>query len=258
MNEPDEALLAALDALRARNLEWVQLDVAAGVTAEQLAAVLAPLWTTFGPRRWWFVRKAPGVRVRVELDGAGPEGLVTACRGALAPLGPVGVAVYEPETYRFGGTAGMDVAHDHFALDTALAVLLGRAHDRGTTPIPWSVVALGDLSTRVVEDPAERWDAWKTLEELLASVGEAPAPAPVPARRAGAAGPAVPPRLSIALQRGNERVAVRLRRAELAHGVGRRSWFAAVAVFHWNRLGLAPAQMAQVVGTVLEQGGHPR
>lgn len=252
MNEPEETLLAALDALRARNLRWVQIDVAAAAAAEELAAVLVPLWTTFGPRRWWFVRKAPGVRVRVELDGADPDALLMACCTALGPLGPVGATVYEPEIYRFGGTEGMDVAHDHFALDTALTVLLGRGHDRRTNPIQWSVVALGDLSTRVVEDPAERWDAWKTLEELLTSVGEAPAP------HAGAAEPDIPLRLSSALQRGNERVAVRLGRATLAHGVGRRSWFAAVAVFHWNRLGLGPAQMAQVIGTVLDQAGHPR
>ncbi len=254
MKDPDDELLAALDALRARNLEWIQLDVTAAVTAAELGAALAPLWRMFGPRRWWFVRKAPGMRVRVELDGAEPDALLRAFRTALDPLQPVGVTVYEPEVYRFGGTSGMDVAHDHFAFDTALAVLFARGRGLQLTPVEWSAAALGDLSTRVVDDSAERWDAWKKLEELLASVGAPPAPQP----RAGMGETAIPLHLATALQAGNERVAVRLRQAALAHGVGRRTWFAAVAVFHWNRLGLDPPQMAQVVASVLDQGSQPR
>jgi hypothetical protein len=257
VSDSDDALLAGLDVQRERSLEWVQIDLAAAVGAPELAAALGPLWATFGPRRWWYVRKDPGLRVRIEVGagaGAGSEAetLRRSTRAALAALGPVHVTTYEPETYRFGGPDGMDVAHDHFALDSALNAVAGRATPP-LDPVEWSTAALGDLVARVVDDHAELWDAWKRLEEL---VGVGPAPArPQPGGGAGGSGPR---RLLPVLQRGNAQVASRLRRVTLGHGVGPRGWFAAVAVFHWNRLGFDPVRMGEVVARSLRPLGGPR
>ena len=259
MNDGDEAILAGLDDLRARDQDWVQLELAASVTAAELAAALREPLQQFGPQRWWFVRKAPGMRVRIEAAGVDRGTVLVATRQALAGLGAVRSSPYEPETYRFGGPAGMDVAHDHFALDSALAAALSAARSRVARPVTaarWSMAMLGDLSARVVDDAAEHYDAWKRLEEVLSNVG---APPIVDRRRSDDHGDEgnVPTRLAAALQQGNERVARRLQQSSLEHGVGRRSWFAAVAVFHWNRLGFGPADMAGVVAAMLEGLGEP-
>lgn len=74
---------------------------------------------------WWFIRKYPCWRLRLQPRGHGHRArLETALndltdQGVLAGWNPV---VYEPETAAFGGPAGMDAAHALFHADAALAL----------------------------------------------------------------------------------------------------------------------------------------
>lgn len=240
-----DELLAGVEGLRRRNLAWCQVDLAQpGVAVSDVAGALAPVLVEFGPRRWWLVRKEPGARVRVETLDAGDR-LADAVLAALGVLGAARPSTYEPETYRFGGDEGIDIAHDHFALDSALAALVERVPDVSLRR--WSTAALLDLSRRVVDDPAEWWDAWKQLESVVVPlVGALPQASDPQTATASTSD-----RLITAMEAGNSRVAARLRDATLLAGVGRRTWFAAAAVFHWNRLGFHPAQMAAVIADAL-------
>lgn len=272
----DAAIERSLADARRRNLAWVQVDVGAtglserddhvrpvSLSATAIASVVAPVARESGARRWWFVRKAPGVRVRMEAKDD-HDALQGSMLAALAPLGTVRASVYEAESHRFGGVEGMDVAHDHFTLDTVLGVLAAR-HAPPLTAHAWSVAALGDLAARLVADGAEQWDTWRRVGAMLDDVlrrlpGADPAAAAEGAievvaaaasDRTEAPGPDIPPGLLVALRDGNERVAGRLAAAPLSGGVGPRTWFASVAVFHWNRLGFGPYDMAAVTAEVL-------
>lgn len=248
-------LLGKLDNLRRKDEDWVQIDVAApGASATMIARSVATIADELRSRgsesrpgtrigRWWFVRKHPGVRIRIEAPGLG-EAVGAAARSALSELGPCTISPYEAERYRFGGDEGMDVAHDQFALDSSLAVLRERGQ---VPPVPWSAWLLNDLCQRLTDDPAESWDAWKRLEEIL---GPGKSASGMPSRMSDHVNQAIQ-QVSEAVVPGNKMVAERLRQATLAHDVGIRTWFGAAAVFHWNRLGLRPAAMQQVVAAAL-------
>lgn len=254
----DDAVLAELDRMRAHAQRWVAVDVAAVDPAAQSIAeavarasddVAADAANVSRPPRWWFLRKPPGVRVRIEAPTT-PESWSVAAKAALSSLGPAVLSVYEPERYRFGGDVGMDVAHDQFALDSTLAARYERISDH-LVKVHWSAWLLDDLCLRLVDDPAEAWDAWKRLEDSLATVVDKPG------RRRTASSETSADTASQHLQRagqqGNAMVAARLRQAQLRHGIARRAWFGAVSVFHWNRLGFQPEQMQQVVAEALDR-----
>jgi thiopeptide-type bacteriocin biosynthesis protein len=254
-----DGMLTELDRLRRKDDLWIQIDVAApgasaSTIAEAVARVVGELnalgvGSPEGGRvgRWWFVRKHPGVRVRIEVPSI-DEAWRAAARSALSRLGPAAVSVYEAERYRFGGDQGMNVAHDEFALDSSLAVLRERVHVR---PMHWSAWLLDDLCWRLVDDAAEAWDAWKRLEEVIGSVAGKRIDH-VSLRMAADEERALW-HVKSAADHGHGIVAERLRQASLEHGVGLRSWFGAAAVFHWNRLGLQPVEIQQVVSEVLSR-----
>lgn len=153
-----DGLLDELDRLRRKDDVWVQVNVAApGTPATMIAEAVARvadevntlrIASPEGGRvgRWWFVRKHPGVRVRIEVPSA-HEVWSAAAQSALSRLGPAAVSVYEAERYRFGGDQGMNVAHDQFALDSSLAVLRERVR---VLPMRWSAWLLDDFSRRTL------------------------------------------------------------------------------------------------------------
>ncbi|WP_026416460.1 thiopeptide-type bacteriocin biosynthesis protein [Actinomadura oligospora] len=218
----------------------------------------------------FFVRKYPGLRLRFH----GPD-LETRLAPELLPwIGDetergelVGhrLAVYEPEFHRFGGPAGMAVAHRHWNRDTLLAL----AYEATRPTAPASVGASGLWAAMVnhllrlcLEDAAEAWDVWKRLDTLVAAVDSA-ADSPPEGITPGLAqelyrlSPDLLARLvpaEIRLLReavlSNQQTAHELRALDFdgALTVGKRSWLTANATFQCNRwgLGLRPADLRSV------------
>jgi thiopeptide-type bacteriocin biosynthesis protein len=176
-------------------------------------------------------------------------------------------AVYEPEIYRFGGPAGMAIAHDHFDRDTRRVLQYETLADADRATLPrdlYSLVVTNDLFGRRAEDTAEMWDIWRRLEAVI---GGASAPgAGVPdARQALRASLMLEPEFVAMLtpaaaelvseaQADNVHVAARLRAEEVAGrlAVGPRSWLTSACVFHWNRLGLTTDALRPMVARMLD------
>lgn len=119
--------------------DWCQANIefADASTAEATAAEhLRPLLDTAGGA-WWFIRKHPCWRVRIQpATDTDPDVFAAHLAAGLDDLTERGIigrwspGVYEPETAAFGGPAAMDHAHTLFAADSR-AIL-----DFATQPAP--------------------------------------------------------------------------------------------------------------------------
>jgi thiopeptide-type bacteriocin biosynthesis protein len=161
-------------------------------------------------------------------------------------------AAYEPEEFRFGGSAGMAVAHDLFDRDTRRVlqyeVLAARRSVRLSRDL-FSLAMSNDLLARCVEDGAEVWDIWRRLQTALDNGTTVELSSDEIAHYSGAAELASDfyanctnqERLLLeSAQEDNQQIASRLRAAQHINGllVKPRSWLAAACIFHWNRFGL--------------------
>jgi len=247
-------------------------------------AVLGPLLTTGQDKgdiaSWWFVRKGPQWRVRLE----SPAGSLT-CRLAEALTGNGGaVAVtegtYEPETTRFGGPEAMDAAHRLFAADSRRLL----DHLAGNSPrllreIP--VILAVRLLRAARQDWYEQGDCW---EQMAAHRYDGHGPAPEPDAgtvsaimallSAGGDAPGSPlddrPEWASAFEDAGRRIAALAGRGALARG--QRAVLAQHLLFLFNRHGvsasdqqlLAAAACQAVFGrqpdasTPFNSGGPPR
>lgn len=208
----------------------------------------------------WFVRKPPGIRLRVvELQ---VEPIAAALQdladdGALAGLSR---AVYEPETRRFGGTEAMTAVHDFFAVDTRAFLATRRLGQHGgvsVSPEVFSLTTVGELfRVGLVGAGGEIWDAWCNLAEMHGHPwrerAAEPLPLPTFAQLQELATMAVAPSVA-ALGSGVHALARHLTR--LLHsgalGVGLRGLLATVALFHWNRHGLPKGARHQLLAGAL-------
>jgi thiopeptide-type bacteriocin biosynthesis protein len=182
--------------------------------------------------RMWFVRKPPGLRLRFEAPA--PQ---TTLEPVLAPwlvaaersndLRGFRFTVYEPEEHRFGGAAGMALAHELFDLDSrALLDPLGR-HMTPEERAAWFVRTTQSLLHGAVDDRSEAWDVWRRLDTAL-DVDLAPA------RNV---------ELAAALEASEpdyREIGTRVRACADSGllTVGVRQWCADAATFGLNRLGL--------------------
>ncbi|MFG2332852.1 thiopeptide-type bacteriocin biosynthesis protein [Streptomyces sp. NPDC048604] len=267
--------LAGLEALRAAGDPWVQCDLdlpqdAAGWS--ELRAALAS-WESEGlVTRWWFLHKSPGIRLR--LDSPDPNNLRRAMTGAASPARLPGLrttGAYEPETFRFGGPKGLELAHTHFAADSRMALSWRAYPSAQGTPFA-ALVGLTTAQTlfcRIAEDADELRDLWLRLDHALRTVvdhevtdtvngsaldegaldGEAfgTALASLDAGHAPAVGDAMADTFLTRAHRWAARTgdaAARMRRTE---GFPMRTWAAATVLFHWNRWALAPDDLVPLV-----------
>jgi thiopeptide-type bacteriocin biosynthesis protein len=224
-------------------------------------------------RRFSFVRKPPGLRLRFDGPALGElEPELALWLGSIEARGLVRGArrsVYEPELARFGGRAGLALAHRWFDHDAAAALayeVLGPDAHREAPRALVALVALDDLVRRAVGDDAERWEVWVALAEMVA-----PLPAdlePDEALVADCLDPGGSTRSRLVAATGglletawaaNEATAARLR-AAASFGlldIGVRAWLASGAPFHWNRFGL-PLEPAELRATVVAAAGALR
>lgn len=129
--------------MNSMNTPWRQIsidfpdwDSAEHTALSRLTPLLASAETarTIGP--WFFVRKAPGWRIRYQPPGdpAAAENHLLYVLGPLQRdqhLTAITPVIYEPETHAFGGVEAMTAAHRLFHLDSHhLLAHLSRHRDR--------------------------------------------------------------------------------------------------------------------------------
>src|SRR5262249_38180165 len=175
--------------------DWLQVDCTLFATApdgepyvawSELSEAVAR-WRDEGKfRRFFFMRKPPGLRLRFS-----GEALTERLLPVVVPwleraearncIRGFRFALYEPEVFRFGGPTGMEVAHDQFDRDSRIVLgLEGLPREEREADLrgAFSLRVIGDLFERCVEDGAEVWDLWKRVQRILDLVPCPPSPAP--------------------------------------------------------------------------------
>lgn len=245
-------------------MDWLQVDVSLFpdetgsrpfVPWRALAEALGGWVPAGGVERFWFVRKLPGMRLRFAGSDLA-ENFEPALVGWLVAaercndIRGFRFGHYEPEQNRFGGAAGLAVAHDLFHDDSALVVgfeSLDHDEQRRMDREAFALAITDDLFVRTLDDDAEVWDVWKRLEASLdasepgqrAEDGDTDELRFLTAwRTQDRESPGSS--LAEAAMSANQRTATALRSlAEAGRlSVGVRSWLAAGAAFQWNRWGL--------------------
>ncbi|WP_026931901.1 thiopeptide-type bacteriocin biosynthesis protein [Glycomyces tenuis] len=246
------------------HVEFTSWDQAHHYAADEIAPELDSLCATGFARRWWFIRKYPRWRIRVQATSPEhrPELAARLDRiwANLTDAGSISAwqpTVYEPETLAFGGTSGMRVAHELFSADsrTVLDHLI-----RTDPPLGIRETSIL-LCTRLLHAANLEWfemgDVWHHVTRLR------PMPAEVPSERLKVLAKDIKPLLSIGAGPHTELFAdrsplhpyTRWVRAFADAGAtlrtfadvgdlqrGLRSVLAYHVIFHWNRIGLSSQQ----------------
>ncbi|MFN2496985.1 MAG: thiopeptide-type bacteriocin biosynthesis protein [Pseudonocardiaceae bacterium] len=253
--------LAALE--RRAEHDWYQVHVqfadwstAEAVGAAQLGPYLDRLQTSGAVAGWWFLRKHPCWRLR--LNGANTAAVdhvldEMTVAGAIARWWPT---VYEPETAAFGGPAGMDAVHDLFGADTCGVLGYVRRDAPGLGRRELSILLLrgllhaagldafecGDIFDKVARlRPAPADADVARIEQLAGSVRILWSIPDLPNSALFAPGGPVAhaaPWLA-AFQTAGRQLGDAAAQGHLDRGV--RAILTHVLIFHWNRLGLSAA-----------------
>jgi len=208
---------------------------------------------------WWYMNKPPGWRIRLRdtppvLASEFFDGLVAA--GAITAWNP---ALYEPEAAAFGGSAGMDIAHDLFCADTSGILAYVRQDNPPLGRREVSVLLISAMLAAAGLDWYERGDIFTRVAAMR------PEPAPgTNGQAALLAGQlrtilAMPAAVTSALlpeddgageaarwHAGFTDAGRRLADASSSGTLSRgpRAVLAHHVIFHWNRLGLPAAAQA--------------
>ncbi|WP_338596894.1 thiopeptide-type bacteriocin biosynthesis protein [Saccharopolyspora sp. SCSIO 74807] len=163
---------------RTADTTWWQahLEFSAWEQAELIAAsALAPLlnaWCRTGLlRQWWFIRKAPSWRLRLQPD-TDHDALRTRAAAELDRLVQQGHLAswrpshYEPEALAFGGPSGIRIAHTLFSADSAN--LLAHLHTRHVPlgRVELSMLLCTQLFRAAGQEQFEAGDIWHRVTYL--------------------------------------------------------------------------------------------
>ena len=223
-----------------------------------LAAVVGPrldnLTASRSPGGWWYMNKPPGWRIRLRniqpaLAGEFFDDLTAA--GTITAWSP---ALYEPETAAFGGTKGMDIAHDLFCADTSgtLAYLRRDNPPLGRREVSVLLISAmlsaagldwhehGDVFARVAAMRPE--PAPGTAEQATQLAGQLRNLLAMPAAAFFSEDGSAATRWHTGFTDAGRRLADASSRGTLSRGL--RAVLAHGIIFHWNRLGLPAAAQA--------------
>jgi len=141
----------------------------------QSAAPFEALFATEGELRgelagWFFMRKRPDVRLRVNASRAFHERLEDGLRAHLrcGRISSLSRVSYEPQTGLFGGPWGMSLAHAQFQCDSQAWWRLIELQAQGVA-LDWSALSgalLNDLFAGALESVDEVWEVWRRLAAL--------------------------------------------------------------------------------------------
>jgi len=276
----DEQCVTTEPALPVASEDWVQFNIApsrgdAGrVSARPLLDGLThrlAQWRESGEVLCWFIRKPPGLRLRLGGGGFGA--------GARADLRSLldhererrriegwHQGRYEPELHRLGGATMLPTVHALFSADTDVWLAWCALRDRGGNKLSaqWmSLASYGDLVLQGTEATEEAWDVWAELHRVYAGT---PPQAPSPdlgSNRLGSAGlqslasPQEAQLIGDAVATNARFVTVMRQHAEGGGLVGGpRSLLATLACFYWNRWGVASEACATLCAA-MSQDLHP-
>ncbi|MET9077312.1 thiopeptide-type bacteriocin biosynthesis protein [Streptomyces sp. NPDC004232] len=275
-------LTAGLSALRAAVPEtgWVQVNLAPGRAAWRptyrcVADTARDLIASGTVRSFFFMHKPPGLRVRFEArepeHGLLRTELLHRFEGLYGQTAAPVCAVYEPETYLFGGPPSMRLVHELFTADS-LAWLDHHTGDGTGELADWrlSLALLAELLDGLGIVGWEHRGVWEVVRDdtgrrLGTGLDEDAQRAVVGIRDAWQAGPrtllaplpaarrAAVEAHAEALRRGAER----WRTAYFESGgavVGPRRAAAYYVIFHWNRGRLSLARQSLLTHALADDG----
>jgi protein-L-isoaspartate(D-aspartate) O-methyltransferase len=245
---------------------WLQAELELrGRDAEALHRVFTEVFALVGGlrregplRHFFFVRKAPGLRLRFALrgDAESPARAIEAAldglraRRLLRRWLPV---VYEPETYKFGGPGAMQAVHSYFDADTRAWWRWERMRHAERTSIDarlLSMTVLNDLFSQCLEGPEEVWDVWCRLAALHGGTEAGRAHGARAWCIADLADRVSPGERAVLRQYSLANAAVARRFASIrSRGrmlFGHRLVLPHAAIYHWNRYGFAPSERAAI------------
>jgi thiopeptide-type bacteriocin biosynthesis protein len=212
---------------------------------------------------WWYIRKSPTWRLRVQAPDATTEHVETHLHTHLDQfqtahlIGGWYPGIYEPETFAFGGSAAMTTAHQLFHADSeAVLTHLHSASSKPVTPSigkrELSIMLCSALLGAAGQDWYEQGDVWHRVARLR------PLAADAPHRRSRAAstditrlmaldtrptsplmtdGPLTPAKSWFnAFTEAGAALADAARQGTLERGI--RDILAHHLIYHWNRIGL--------------------
>jgi thiopeptide-type bacteriocin biosynthesis protein len=217
---------------------WCQIDIALDRSSTPVGSGLfRALNRALPDAPWFFMRKAPDVRLRVRAESL-PEDLVVVLDGLVGEhIERWSTSIYEPQAMFFGGVQGMELAHAHFCADSRLWLELftsGAEH-------PWTALsaqANDALFRRGLESLDEIWEVWGHLALMRGVSLRQPPTAPLALEVSRDHADAL-----TSLVKTQHEVADALLRLVRSGDLlcGQRAWLANVAQFHFNRWGLADA-----------------
>jgi protein-L-isoaspartate(D-aspartate) O-methyltransferase len=246
---------------------WLQL----ALTCDDWSACEHAAVTTLGPllttaqdagdiASWWFIRKGPQWRVRLESPRDGLAGRLTEALTGTGGTRAVIRTIYEPEITRFGGPDGMAAAHRLFAADShRLLAHLAKSGPRLRRELP--VILATRLLRAARQDWYEQGDCW---EQMAAHRGGDDDPAPeretgtvsamLALLAAGGDAPASPlytqPDWPSAFEDAGRQIAALAGRGVLARG--QRAVLAQHLLFLFNRHGVSAADQHALASTACQ------
>lgn len=233
--------------------------------AAELAPRLERLETIGTIGSWWFLRKTPGLRLRVSPSSAAPT-IDAVCEllstsGVLASWCP---SRYEPEVVAFGGRDGMAIAHELFAADSRHVLAYLRDPHPAIGRAELSVVLCTTLLRGAGTEWFESGDVWQRVaryrptpdtgastglgEQLRVLLGHDPRPDGPLFREGGPLERYAP--WATAFERAGQALAAAASKGRLRRGL--RATLAHHVIFHWNRIGMHTALQALLATTATE------
>ncbi|MGH3692883.1 MAG: thiopeptide-type bacteriocin biosynthesis protein [Pseudonocardiaceae bacterium] len=247
-------------------IQFADWNIAEQTAANHLAPLLLCAEEDGVVTAWWFMRKHPCWRLRLQPGPAGRtmKARLGAAFDALATDGRIAgwwPGNYEAETAAFGGDAGMDFAHDLFCDDSRAVVNLVRDGGVGLGRRELSLLLCGILMRAAGLEWYEQGDVWHRVAL------ERPLPADIPTSKLtvmaddlkqlmrtditpggpllGANGPLAPVAgWAEAFRRAGRTLGAAARAGTLQRGL--RDILSYLVIFHWNRLGL-PARTQSIL-----------
>jgi thiopeptide-type bacteriocin biosynthesis protein len=243
---------------------WRQLDIDLGPRPSDVVdEVLACLQRAIDPTQLWFVRKPPGLRIRAHADHVAQIAAELRDDGVDVS---VRESVYEPEARRFGGARAMERVHAFFHVDSRgfIAWHLRRAHGQLTSAVI-SLAVIATLFDRLLAGSgSEMWDAWANLASMHGIAHRNATAQPLPLPTIAQVQALATDRECDVLadyDRGCNALAdgIQALRRDGDFDVGARAFAADVALFHWNRWGIATdARIAICEGALATLDPHRR